>query len=124
VYRLRWEVETFFKTAKSGCGLNELPSKQQHVVETLVYAALFRATLSMTTRRQMLAASFGRAPCRINPTQWVRWWNQELFGILRRVVDVVSHVDDALLFALLEDPNRKRVPTRYRFSAELVFGEV
>src|SRR5690606_6331756 len=23
VYRLRWEVETFFKTAKSGCALSE-----------------------------------------------------------------------------------------------------
>ena len=31
-YRLRWVVETFFKLAKSGCGMSELPSSQESIV--------------------------------------------------------------------------------------------
>ncbi len=28
IFRLRWDIELFYKTAKSGSGLNELPSTQ------------------------------------------------------------------------------------------------
>jgi hypothetical protein len=45
VYRLRWAVETFFKTAESGCALGELPNKDRHRVEALVCAALIRALI-------------------------------------------------------------------------------
>ena len=35
-YRLRWEVEQFFKLAKSGSGLHEMGSANENVVRTLV----------------------------------------------------------------------------------------
>lgn len=34
IYRLRWEVETFYKVNKSGLGLNELTSAKPHIVRT------------------------------------------------------------------------------------------
>ena len=54
-YRLRWEVEQFFKTSKTGSGLTELDSGNQNVVLTMVYAALIRATTSMRCRARVQA---------------------------------------------------------------------
>jgi putative transposase len=45
-YRLRWEGETYYKSAKSGSGMNELPSTKPHIVRTLVKAALIRTGAS------------------------------------------------------------------------------
>ena len=54
-YQLRWEVEQFFKLAKSGSGLHEMLSANENVVRTLVYAAICRATVSMRGRRTVQA---------------------------------------------------------------------
>lgn len=56
-YRLRWEVELFFKAAKSGLGMNELPSSKPHIVEMLVCAALIRLSACMQDRKRLLAAA-------------------------------------------------------------------
>ena len=72
VYRLRWEAETFFKTAKSGCALNELPSKNRRRVEALVYAALIRAHIAMTARCRFVRRAPQTTDRWLNPGQWIR----------------------------------------------------
>lgn len=85
-YRLRWEVETFFKSSKSGSGPDQLPSAKRHVVETLVYASLLRATAAMQALAafRSLVATQNRRP--INPGQWLRWWNRQVAAQLFELV--------------------------------------
>lgn len=116
VYRLRWEVETFFKTAKSGCALSETPSRSRHRVETLVYAALLRATLAMRVKARFLRLVPARNRVRVNPHQWVRWWNRQLHVVLSDLVAADGPLDMAALLLTLGDPNRSRVPTRDAFA--------
>lgn len=114
-YRLRWEVETFFKTAKSGSGLRELPSTKAHIVETLVYASLLRATASMQalgTFRREVADAMGVV---INPGQWQRWWNQHARLALAHIVAADNPLGLQALALLLADPNRGRPPNRETF---------
>ncbi|MEZ4491690.1 MAG: hypothetical protein R3C29_00060 [Dehalococcoidia bacterium] len=74
LYRLRTEVETSYKTGKSGLGLNELPSSKEHIVRTLIDAALIRAQLAMAARS---TAERHLPPGRwINPGQWVTVWRE------------------------------------------------
>ena len=54
VYRLRWEVETFFKTAKSGCALSDTPCRDRHRVLAFVYAAVVRAAIAMRARARFV----------------------------------------------------------------------
>ena len=112
IYRLRWEVESFFKTAKSGSGINELPSSKAHIVETLLYAGLLRASLAMRARAAVVQA---RALC-INPHQWVRWWNRHLGSLLDELLAGFVDVDALIDWKILTDPNRRRVPTRQAFA--------
>jgi hypothetical protein len=112
VYRLRWEVETFYKTGKSGLGLHELHSRKKHVVETLVTAALVRATLAMQAK--LLAERRLPRGLWINPGQWITVW--------RRVVDDLADLRRrrrlptwSELARLAADPNLGRVPLRQRF---------
>ncbi len=114
-YKLRWEVETFFRTTKSGSGLNELPSTKPHVVLALVFAALLRATASMQAlarSRRDLVLPMGR---RINPRQWLAWWNRQLHGLLDDLVGAMWGLDDTDLARMLADPNIGRPTNRAWF---------
>jgi putative transposase len=51
-YRARWEIETLFKELKYYYRLDQLPSRRQEIVETLLYAALITVVVS----RRLLAA--------------------------------------------------------------------
>ena len=115
VYRLRWEVETFFKTTKSGCALSDMPCRDRHRVLALVYAALVRAAVAMRARAHFIRLVPARNRERINPYQWMRWWNRQLLGLLDTLGlgDFYLGLDDLLL--LLNDPNRSRIPTRCSF---------
>ena len=115
VYRLRWEVETFFKTAKSGCALNELPSKNRHRVEALVYAALIRAHIAMTAKGRFIRTASHSSNRWLNPGQWIRWWNRQLHTILDLVLGNDAHLGERQLWRMLSDPNVKRIPTRTAF---------
>jgi IS4 transposase len=116
VYRLRWEVEIFFKTAKSWCALSEIPCRSAHRVETLLHAALLRATLAMRAKACFLRIPPARNGSRINPHQWMRWWNRQLHTILDELVSEESTLDTAGVLRMLADPNRGRIPTRYAFA--------
>ena len=116
-YRLRWEVETFFKTTKTGSGLHELSSSKRHVVETQVYAALLRATMSMQALaqvREQLAQPLGLA---INPGQWQRWWNRHLRARLDELVGLASPLSQKALAVMLADPTVGRPTNRLTFLA-------
>lgn len=114
-YRLRWEVETFFKTAKSGSGLPELPSTKQHIVETLVYASLLRATTSMQALAAFRAETAAALGVVINPGQWQKWWNRQLLMLLDRVVDASRQLSRREIALMLADPNVGRPPNRETF---------
>ncbi len=45
--RLRCEAETFFRSAKSGVGFEELPSRKPHVFEAAVDARPLRASTAL-----------------------------------------------------------------------------
>jgi hypothetical protein len=116
VYRLRWEVETFFKTAKSGCALGDQPSADRHRVEALVYAALIRATLAMKAKASLVRLVPARDRIRLNPQQWMRWWNRHLHQLLHRLIVPEVPLDLVELFRMLSDPNRGRTPSRVAFA--------
>ena len=115
IYRLRWEVETFFKTAKSGCALADTPSRDRHRVETLVFAALLRATLAMKAKARFVVLVPARHSRRINPGQWMRWWNRQLHTLLDDLIFNDTPLDNQALFDMLADPNVSRVPSRNAF---------
>ena len=113
LYRLRWEVETWYKSAKSGLALDEIYSAKPHIVRTLVKAALIRTTVAMQARRHALPhLPLGRW---INPGQWLATWQrtveQLLTGLMlgRRRYPPIAWRE--LAFDTM-DPNRSRVPTR------------
>ena len=120
VYRLRWEVETFFKLCKSGCAMNELPSSKEPIVRLLLTAGLLRATLSMRARAALLRRFAPGQAHRFAPLQWVRWWNEELRSVLRALLLNLGGwrpKTPAEELALLLDPNiRCRPPTRVAFA--------
>jgi hypothetical protein len=116
VYRLRWEVETFFKTAKSGCALSETPSRSRHRVETLVCAALLRATVAMMAKARFLRLVPARDRVRVNPHQWMRWWIRQLDTLLGELVQGEPPLDMADLLLTLADPNKARLPMRDAFT--------
>jgi hypothetical protein len=115
VCRVRWEVEMFFKTAKSGCGLADLPSGDPHRVEGLVYAALLRATLAMKAKAGLILLAPARHRTRLNPQQWMRWWNRHLHQLLHRLIVPEVPFDLEDLFLMLSDPNLGRIPSRVAF---------
>ncbi len=120
LYRLRWEVELFYKAAKSGSGLNEFTTAQPHIVRTLVYAALIRTTLAMKAKMKASRAAKGRLW--INPVQWMRVWNELLLQCLDKLLRPSRprlEMDWLELAWLAHDPNKNRVPTRTRLQHPL-----
>lgn len=115
-YRLRWEIETFFKTAKSGAGLAELPSRKKHVVKALVAASLIRATAAMQAKAHLAILSGRDCALDINPGQWMRWWTRQLQRILEGLLDAGNPLGIDDMIDMLRDPNRKRVTTRRSFT--------
>ena len=115
-YRLRWEVEQFFKLGKSGSGLHELPSANGDVVRTFIYAALCRATVSMRGRRAVQAIlGHGRA-CHLHALTWHRRWLHHAHSALRALLPPPTRIDSAQLRRLCAEANRKRGCTLVDFA--------
>lgn len=120
-YRLRWEVETFYKLTKSGAALDELSSAQPHIVRAMVLAALFRvAAATMLRARHGHRIPAGR---RVNPIAWVRHVIARLSEILAVLVIDRCEIERSMVPNEVLDPNRRRMPTREKFGplAELAF---
>ncbi len=86
VYRLRWEVEQFFKLGKSGSGLHDMPSANENIVKALIYAALCRATVSMRGRRAVQAILGGERACHLHAITWHRLWLHHAHAALPRLL--------------------------------------
>ena len=114
-YRLRWEVETFFKTAKTGSEVDHLPSAKQHIVETLIYAALLRATTSMQALATVRADIAHPRGLFVNPGQWQKWWNRRLRGLLDDLVGSQPRLSTMEVAVMLSDPNVGRPTNRSTF---------
>jgi len=129
-YRLRWEAETFYKSAKSGSAMNELPSSKPHIVRILVKAALVRTTVAMQARA--VASKYLPPSMWINPGQWLTVWNEQLGYTLEQLCRDLRLSDEPIWARLAYasvDPNYKRVPTRQAFTepsmwplSQAVFG--
>ena len=115
-YRLRWEVETFFKTSKSGLGLDELPSRQPEIVAALVYASLLRASTAMQALARFRRTVSDPMGLPINPGQWVKWWSVQLHGLAAAIVGAGDALSTASIAIMLADPNVRRTTTRTRWS--------
>ena len=113
-YRLRWEVERFYVSAKSGMGLDRITSSKPHIVEALIRAALLRCTVAMQARRQ---ADKHLPPGRwTNPLLWIKVWRERIGDLLlgrwlegsgRRCPTSWTR-----LAQLAMDPDRKRLSPR------------
>lgn len=117
LYRLRWEVETFYRLGKGILGLDHLrTAKSKSVALILVRCALIRHSVTMQACCLARSSLTGRQ--RINTEQWARVFQErmesrlalEILGLLRLVTPWV----DLIHFAL--DPNLSRNPHRERFS--------
>jgi IS4 transposase len=115
LYRLRWEVETFYKTSKSGLGLDELPTEQPHIVRTLIRAALVRASIAMQAKYEADKHVAHRRW--VNPKMWTSVWSQvvnDLLGAVLLDASTPRSPEWPFLAALAVDDNKNRPPTRWR----------
>ena len=108
MYALRWEVELFYKAAKSGSALAELPSANEVVVRILVKAALIRTSLAMVAKRRLEEAI--PESIRINPLAWMKIWNEIGSVLLEDLLAATWHPKDETMdwARLLDDPNPGR----------------
>ena len=115
-YRLRWEAEQFFKLAKSGSGLHEMPSANEHIVKTLVYAALCRATVSMRARRTVQALLGGGRRNHLHALTWHSVWCHHAHACLRALLPPHTGICVADLRRLFGEANPKRWCTLTSFA--------
>lgn len=112
LYRLRWEVDTFYKVNKSGLGLDDLNSGKPHIVRTMLKAALLRGSICMQAKRH--AERYLPSRRWINSLMWARVWTAYmdraldgwLLGTRRRTAMTWRR-----LALLAMDPERRRPPT-------------
>ena len=107
-YRLRWEVEQFFKLAKSGSGLNDMPSANENIVKAFIYAALCRATVSMRGRRAVQAILGGERASHLHALTWHRVWLLHTHTALRSMLPTPRRLgtDDLRRLCAEANPNR------------------
>jgi hypothetical protein len=118
LYRLRWEAETFYRLAKSGSGLHELPSSRPHTVRTLIKASLIRVSLAMQSRTQ--AQRYVPVDRWINPQQWIQVWRRIFGDLLEDLSAELRGLDVPMwnrLAQLAMDPHEQRIPLRQQFAA-------
>ncbi len=113
LYRLRWEVETFYKVNKSGLGLNEITSSKPHIVRTMLRAALLRGSICMQAKRH--AERCLPSLRWINPLMWTRVWTAYMDRALDGWLPGARRGPATTwrcLAMLAMDPERSRPPTR------------
>lgn len=110
LYRLRLEVEHFYRVAKGGLGLNEMPTTKPHIVQAFVRAALIRASVAMQARRQAERhLPKGRW---INAETWTKTWRSALESLLFDKTPKRWLSSWRRLARVTMDPNLKRQPLR------------
>jgi hypothetical protein len=112
-YRLRWTVERFYVSAKSGMGLDKITSRTPHVIEMLIRAALLRTTLAMQAK--IHAEQHLPKDRWINPLLWIKVWRNRIVDLLTGWLDgrrIRTGTTWQRLARLAVDPNRKRLSPR------------
>ncbi len=115
-YRLRWEVEQFFKLAKSGSGLDEMGSANENVMQTLVYAALCRATVSMRGRRTVQAVLGNDRHRHLHAFTWHSVWLHHAHAGLRALLPPRPELSLDQLSRLFAEANPRRWCTLRSFA--------
>lgn len=127
IYQARWIVELLFKSLKNDLNLDQLPSTNKAVVDTLVYASLIAWTISNGLRETIAARA--HEPRRITPQRWTRLIH-ELAPLLLHVVTAPRSALARLLVPCIErtlriecrDPHRARASTLERAQVPKVPG--
>ena len=71
---------------------------------TLLYAPLIRTTLAMRAKAKLMDHLAPKNRSRINPHQWMKWWNRRLIDVLRERLHTPAVVSFADVIAMLTDP--------------------
>jgi putative transposase len=115
VYAARWMIELLFKEIKSYYRIEDLPSGNRHVVESLVYAAILTLVVSrrlLTVLRSKLREYVDRLPTQ----RWARRLAAVAQDILELIVrprsetKVIERLVSGMLLEEAIDPNVKRRP--------------
>ncbi len=112
-YRARWEMELVFKELKSGYRLDDVESRKQEVVESLIYAAVLTLVASRALLRTVASRIGGELRDRVMPGRWWKVFSeyaQELQLLVIRpprhsptLNDLVSTIEHELI-----DPHTRR----------------
>lgn len=113
VYAVRWQVELFFKELKTHYRLEDMPSANRVIVESLLHVALL--TLLISRRLQALVrARLGVDANRIPNQRWAAVfaaYAQDLLQIILRpwadIAKLAGSIERALLHEAI-DPNKSR----------------
>jgi len=114
-YAARWQIELLFREMKSSYGLEEMPSRKRHIVETLLYASVVTLLVS---RRLLLAVREKLKGTQRNAPE--ERWGGIFKQVSQALLDVVlapgklalelSRKLEAMLIHEAVDPNKSRRP--------------
>lgn len=113
LYRARWLIELLFREIKSRYRMNDLPSGNKNVVESLVYAAILTFIVSRTLL-EAVQWKLGPLSRRVPPERWAAIFSQMAQLLLLIVVRpprqskfLEGVITEALLHEAI-DPNKSR----------------
>jgi hypothetical protein len=115
IYGLRWTVETYYRAAKSGLGLDRVKRLRTAVrVRIWVKCALVRSCVAMISRQVGRDCVPG---LRVNAEAWVLVWRQEMvdWALDLLFFGIEPLVTWATLAKLAVDPNPKRTSLAEHF---------
>lgn len=112
VYAARWEVELLFRELKGSYRIENMPSANKHVTETLIYAALLTLAVSRKLHRTV-THRFALDPTRLPFDRWavlVATLSHDLLdlALARRDRPYRERRIERVLRAEATDPNRAR----------------
>lgn len=114
VYRARWTIELLFKSLKSDFALDQMPSRNKHVVLSLLYASILTwvASRELLLAVRKLLADEGSRVTQGRWTRLLRTWAAALLVIVTSPPRHGGELARAVEFALLAegpDPHRSRL---------------
>jgi putative transposase len=111
LYTARWLIELLFRELKSNFRMDQIPSKKQHVVEALVYAAFIALLISRAFLEKLRRST--TCQNRIPQERWAAIWTlmaPDLLGLVLRPYH--DRRAEKYLMTMIQreafDPNRSR----------------
>lgn len=123
VYAARWEVELLFRELKSHYRIDQMPSANKHITETLIFAALLSLVLSRKLYRSV-TTRYRLDPQRLPFDRWAMLLAQVAHQLLTIALGRRSRPHhharlERFLSSEAIDPNRARIPLPARAEAGL-----